>query len=84
MSYLSTYHIELHYLFICLFPFRAASLKKKKSVLFVSVSPSLGTKSMVIGFAHRSQVSSFWESGMVAGSRINPHTNTLVMLLALL
>lgn len=79
--YLSTYHIELHYLFICLFPFQSCIFKKEKvSVLFVSVSPSLGTKSMVIGFAHRSQVSSFWESGMVAGSRINPHTNTLVML----
>ena len=55
-------------------------LKNKVLVLFVSVSPSLGTKSMVIGFAHRSQVSSFWVSGVVAGSRINPLTDTLVML----
>ena len=55
-------------------------LKNKVSVLFVSVSPSLGTKSMVIGFARRSQVSSFWVSRVVAGSRINPLTDTLVML----
>ena len=53
--------------------------KEKVLVLFIIVSPSLGTKSMLIGFAHRSQVSSFWVSGAVAGSRINPLTNTLVM-----